>query len=277
MIKDLALAITDTPGDANALETALALADHAGAHLTVIKTVYMPVIGAWGTALDAVATQKIEAEVRAMAEVKADRIRERLGRESVPSEVRMVELLSDGTQRAAALHARYADMTVMSSAEDSAYEGSIVHAFFSAMLLETGRPVLLVPPHYQPAVPPRHVVVAWQPTREASRALHDALPLLHAAATVDVLEIESGRDGDDEGRSAAEIVAHLARHGLEARVVVQRKRGSVASTLLRHCEQSGAELLVAGGYGHSRLREWTLGGTTHDLVRAAQLPVLFSH
>jgi nucleotide-binding universal stress UspA family protein len=130
-------------------------------------------------------------------------------------------------------------------------------------------------------VPPAsHAVVAWQPTRESTRALHDALPLLRAARTVDVVTVDpvigESRHGEEPG---ADIAAHLARHGLEANVVVHARRPqeTVAAALLRHAAESGAQLLVAGGYGHSRLREWAIGGTTRELLRTARTPVLFSH
>ena len=99
------------------------------------------------------------------------------------------------------------------------------------------------------------------------------------AESVDVVAIapEPGesRYGDVPG---ADIGEHLARHGLKVNVVgLQRGAMTVATALLRHAAETDAQLLVAGGYGHSRLREWVLGGTTDDLMRAMDLPVLFSH
>lgn len=281
MFKDLILHITDTPGDGNALDMALALAEHAHAHLTVVGSVYLPapVPGAWGVPPDASWMQRIYAETRAMAEAQAARLRDRIDRESVPSEVRLIESVAADSLHKAALHTHYADLAVMTSAQGDLGERSAVRAFFSALLLESGRPVLIVPPHCQVKMPPRHVVVAWRPTREASRALHDAMPLLRAAESVDVLEIEAGPEerSEDGAQPGADIATHLARHDLKVRVVVQQSGGSVTTELLRHCEQSGAQLLVAGGYGHSRFREWVLGGTTRELLQFAQLPVFFSH
>jgi nucleotide-binding universal stress UspA family protein len=281
MIRDLVLPITDTSGDGNALEMALALADYAKAHLAVVATIYLPapVPGAWGVPPNAASMQRIHAETRAMAEAQAERLRDRLGRETVPSEVRLVETVAASPQHKVALHTRHADLAVMTSAHgDSLGERSAVRAFFSSQLLESGRPVLVVPPPCKVKMPPRHVVVAWRPTREASRALHDAMPLLRAAGSVDVLEIEADSEArtDDGALPGADIATHLARHDLRVRVVTKRGE-SVTTELLRHCEESGAQLLVAGGYGHSRFREWVLGGTTRELLQFAQVPVLFSH
>lgn len=281
MLRDLILPITDTPGDSNALEMALALAGHAQAHLTVVATVYLPapVPGAWGVPPDAASMQRIHAETRAMAQAQAERLRDRLDREAAPSELRLIETVAANPQHKVALHTRYADLAVMTSAKDDGFgERSAVRAFFSAQLLESGRPVLIVPPQCSAKMPPRHVVVAWRPTREATRALHDAMPLLRAAESVDVLEIETEPEAraDDGAQPGADIATHLARHDLKVRVVIKRGE-SVTTELLRHCEESGAQLLVAGGYGHSRFREWVLGGTTRELLQFAHLPVLFSH
>lgn len=283
MIKDLMLALTGLPEDNNALDNALTMADHVQAHLTVVGTVRMmiPAVGDWGVAPDAASIQLIHAEIQAMADAEAARLRERLEGESVPSEVRMIETTSFDIQRECALQARHADLVMMTADNGSRAEGAVVHALFNAILLESGRPVMVVPPNHRLRMPIKHVVVAWLPTREASRALHDAMPFLKAAESVDVLEIEpAGPDArrDHGPQSGEDVAAHLARHGIKVDVVVQPQQDdTVSNALLHHCEQSGAQLLVAGGYGHSRLREWMIGGTTRELLQLAQLPVLFSH
>lgn len=282
MFKDLILPLTDSPGDASALEVALALASHANAHLAVVGTIYLPapVPGAWGVPPDASSMQRIYEETRAMAEAQAARLRERLARETTSTEVRMVESVAASALPQSAMHSHYADLVVMTSALDSKGDRLAIHAFFGALLLESGRPVLVVPPGCKATFPPRHAVVAWRPTRESARALHDAMPLLRTCASVDLVEVESGPTGhsDDGQEPGADIAAHLARHGIKVRVVVlAQHRDTVASELMEHCAQTGAELLVAGGYGHSRFREWVLGGTTRDFLDSAQLPVLFSH
>ncbi|MBF6024829.1 universal stress protein [Lysobacter niastensis] len=282
MIKDLILPLTATQGDSNAIEAALALATMAQTHLVVLDTVYMPapIPGAWSVAPDASSMQQVYTEVRAMAEAQAARLRDRLGREAVSSEVRLAETVVGGPRHVAALHARYADLAVLTSAGDNAGERSAVSAIFSGLLFESGRPVMIVPPKCTGSFPARHVVVAWRPTREATRAVHDAMPWLQMADSVDVLEVEPDPDqrSDDGALPGADIATHLARHGIKVRVVIHQQRNeSVSTALLRHCEQSNATLLVAGGYGHSRFREWVLGGTTRELLQFAHLPVLFSH
>lgn len=282
MYKDLVVPITGNAGDANALDAAVALARHMDAHLAVLELVNLPLPAPspWGLTPDS-AMSVIYTRLRDEAEARAATLRARLDKEAVSSEVRVAESLFVEPPRLAALHARHADLTVMTGGRDGGMDVEpLVHSYFSALLLEAGRPVLTVPMRYPMTVPPRHVVVAWRPRREATRALHDALPLLRAAATIDVLVVdpETGEQGDGE-QPGADIGTHLARHGLRVNVVTHKRATgeSVATALLRHAAQTEAGLLVAGGYGHSRFREWALGGTTRELLQAQHLPVLFSH
>lgn len=280
MVKDVIVPITNTAGDANALATAIALATRENAHLSVLEVfnLPMPAPSPWGLLPD-LAMSDLYTTLRAKAESDAAVWRERLAKESISSEVRVAESLFVEPPRTAALHARYSDMTVMTGARVVASDGPVIQSFFATLLLESGRPVLVVPARFKSQRPAKHVVVAWRPTREATRALHDAMPLLHAAESVDVLEVgpEDGEGGDGP-QPGADIATHLARHGLKVRVVLSERSGeSVAMALMKHVEQSGAELLVAGGYGHSRFREWVLGGVTRELLKHTAVPILFSH
>lgn len=281
MYKDLVVPITGSAGDANALDAAVALATQMDAHLAVLELVNLPLPAPspWGLTPDS-AMSVIYTRLRDEAEARAATLRTRLEKETVHSEVRVVESLFVEPPRLAALHARHADLTVMTGGRDGGIDAEpMVHSYFSALLLESGRPVLTVPGRY-PMEAPHHVVVAWRPRREATRALHDALPLLRSAATIDVLAVdpESGEQGDGES-PGADIATHLARHGLRVNVVTYKRNPgeTVATALLRHAARTKAGLLVAGGYGHSRFREWALGGTTRELLQAQHLPVLFSH
>lgn len=280
MIKDLIIPITNTAGDGNALATAVALADRERAHLTVLQIIDLPVTAdsPWGLLPD-LAISEIHDTLRARADSQAALYRGRLARESVSFEVRIAESLLVDPPSIAAIHGRYSDLIVVTAPTEDRLDAPIIDSFFSTLLLESGRPVLVVPPKFKATQSTRHVVVAWQPTREATRALHDAMPLLQAAESIDVLEVNPvGGEHGDGPMPGADIATHLARHGLKVRVVVhQRRSESVAGALSNHAERSGATLLVAGGYGHARFREWVLGGVTRELMRSASVPVLFSH
>ena len=142
------------------------------------------------------------------------------------------------------------------------------------LLMELGRPMLIVPPHVDRLAASR-VVVAWKSTREARRAVWDSLPLLRAAEKVFVVVVgEESSEGED---GAADVAAFLTRHGVASAAVLRAGfEVRVAHTLQRTAEQEGADLIVAGAYGHSRLREWAFGGVTRDLLNGTSLCCLMS-
>jgi nucleotide-binding universal stress UspA family protein len=279
MIKDVLVPITNTAGDANALAAAIALAAHEDAHLNVLECVNLPLppYGPWGNG--DLELGEIYAKCRVEAEADAVAWRERLAREAPSSEVRVIESVFTESAGLAAQHARCSDIIVMTMATGVLGDAMIIRDFFTTLLLESGRPVLLVPPDYAWR-PAKHAVIAWRPTREATRALHDAMPLLRAAEWVDVLEVDIANDeACDSPPPGGDPTTHLRRHGLKARAVSCRSHGgSVASALIKHTQDSGADLLIAGGYGHSRFREWVLGGATRELLSGAcSVPILLSH
>jgi nucleotide-binding universal stress UspA family protein len=280
MIQDLMLPITDTSGDPNAISAAIALAAAYEAHLSVVQPVNLPlpISSPWGITPDFMQSEMYE-ELRAEAAEKAAKLRARLDPENASWEVRVDEALFVDPPHAMARQARYADLGVMTAPQQGADDRAIARAFFSSMLFESGRPVLVIPPHHPIELPFRHVVLAWKPSRESTRALHDALTLLAGATSIDVVTVDPELSDDAHGEDpGVDIATHLARHDLRVNVVnLPRSGQTVANALLRHAAETEAQLLVAGGYGHSRLREWVLGGTTRELLQAIHLPILFSH
>lgn len=279
MLKDILLCVTGTRGDANALAAAIALAARMDAHLCALVMVNLPLSMplAWGALPDA-GMARVHDELRGKARAHAAEAEAQMARAGISFEVRIAESQFTEPPHAAAVHARYADLAVMTLADDEADSSPVIRRYFASLLMESGRPVLVVPPQCSAMLPIRHAVVAWRPTQDASRALHDAIPLLQLAETVDVVEVAAGAGEKGEGElPGADIAVHLARHGLNVQVVAQPRQEGTAAALLRHAEQSNAQLMVAGGYGHSRLRQWALGGVTRDLLMSAKLPVLFSH
>jgi nucleotide-binding universal stress UspA family protein len=178
--------------------------------------------------------------------------------------------------QALTIQSRYADLTVL--APPAGDDAAIAHEFFNAFLFESGRPVLVVPLNAR-VRKINKILLAWKPTREAARAVHDALALFEPKEVeVLVVDPEIGDVGHGE-EPGADIAAHLAQHGLRTNVT-RRSSGlmSVATTVLLHAVERDADLVIAGGYGHARLREWVLGGATRDLLTARlEVPVLFSH
>lgn len=282
MIRDLMLAMTGTPADRAALEAGVELARALDAHLDVVEPVSLPMFmpAPWGGIVPDSLLQDVHASLLEKGRANVDALRGQLASRGIKFEVRLAEALFAEPPQVVAMHARHADIALLAGAAiQSSDQAAAVRRMFAGLLFEGGRPVLVVPPHHPLRWPTGHAVVAWQPTREATRALHDAMPLLRRADSVDIVVVDPASPSDGSVRlDGADIATHLARHGMKVDVV-QRERGSssVASTLLRHAADTGAGLLVAGGFGHSRLRQWMLGGTTLELMDSAHLPVLFSH
>ena len=279
MFKDLLVPMTGAPGDIDALTMAIDLASKLDAHLSILELVNLPMMetGPWGLMpQDLVDTYKT---LREQGERNVATLRARMAKEQVSSEVRIVESLFVEPYQMAAHCAHYADLTIVAGSVGDSTEGADTHAYIGSLLVESGRPVLVVPPRCKLPMPPRRIVAAWKPSREATRAFHDALPLLRTADVVDIVIFNpTSGERDDGEQPGADIATHLARHGVKVNVVVlQAGTFSVGFALNQHAESISAHLLVAGGYGHSRLREWALGGTTRDLLLAATVPVLFSH
>jgi len=170
--------------------------------------------------------------------------------------------------------ARAADLVILGRRSSGAPAYAVDPA---DVLMAIGRPVLVVPPRPDRDPTGWPAVIAWKDSRESQRAATAALPLLCRASTVHVLEV-CGEDAEAAGMRTADVVAWLQRHGVKAEAHVKpRGEGTVARTILDFAGTRGAGLIVSGGYGHARLREWALGGVTHELLASATVPVLFSH
>lgn len=145
------------------------------------------------------------------------------------------------------------------------------------LILESGLPVLVLPPR-QTEFDARHVVVGWKPTRESNRVLGDALPFLVRAEAVSVVAVRHRDEHADAEAELADVTARLARHGVRAQAVVRDvSLAPAAEVLMEFAMAHGAGLVVVGAYGHSRLRQWILGGVTRTLLETAWKPVLFGH
>ena len=144
-------------------------------------------------------------------------------------------------------------------------------------VLKVGRPVLVVPEGVG-SLRAQHVVIGWKDTREARRAVQDALPFLHEADTVAIVEIYES-DTTDAAQEHIDDVAHyLGQHKIKAGPkITLRRKGSDAAQLIRVAQDAGADLLVAGAYGHSRLGEWFFGGVTRELLASSPICCLMSH
>jgi nucleotide-binding universal stress UspA family protein len=175
------------------------------------------------------------------------------------------------------LHARYADLTVVGQGIDLKDAPHDLAFLPEELALGVGRPVLVVPRYGTFETFGERVLIAWNGSREATRAVHDALPLLTRATKVTVLSIDPEPDSGARVPSA-DITLHLARHGVSAEAdSTVALDMAVGDMLLSRAADLGANLLVMGAYGHSRVREMVLGGATRHILQHMTVPVLMSH
>jgi len=254
------------------LRCAIELARANDAHITAVYVAtpaHMPAeITGRGASLGYIAAATETAHEHAV-EVEKE-FRELCRAEGISIEWRTAE--GDHT-RIIAHHASFADITIVSQHPHD-FDHRLAMDFPDSVALHAGGPVLLLPPAYDGAPFGRKIVLAWKPTREATRAWRDALPFLKQAEEVYVLTFPEGR-ADLPG---AEIAATLARHGVTAHVVIDESgHGVSGERILADCAARSGDLLVMGGYGHSRVRELIFGGVSHHCLNHAELPVLVSH
>lgn len=176
--------------------------------------------------------------------------------------------------------AQESDLIVLNQPDPESGGASRLWQLVEDVLFGAGRPILMVPYTGRFDVVGRNVLVGWDGSRAATRAIHDSLPLLRCTERVTLLTIEQPRsvrpDSLPPGTGMAE---HLARHNLRISLARTVRAGSASDTdiILNHAADTGADLLVVGAYGHSRAREILLGGVTRALVDHATIPVLMSH
>jgi nucleotide-binding universal stress UspA family protein len=188
-------------------------------------------------------------------------------------------LVEDDTRYALLLQARYADLVVLSQ-DGPAERGlpSRVRGLPEHLALRGVRPVLVVPASYEGEPIPGIAVVGWDGGTQALRAITAALPLLAHTSAVKLVVVNPDALSDAHGEQpGADMALWLARHGARVEVVVERTKATVGDTLCALARGCGAGLLVSGAFGHSRYREWMLGGTTRELLERAPVPLLLAH
>jgi nucleotide-binding universal stress UspA family protein len=172
---------------------------------------------------------------------------------------------------------RTADL-IVAGQTDPGWDLAPLLDFPERLALEAGRPVLVVPYANRRLQTGRNIVIAWKPTREAARAVFDALPLLTAADRVHILEFKDTSETTERSTSGTSIAATLGRHGIKPTVHSKVAPDStVGDEILSFIDDVDADLLVMGIYGHSRMRELVFGGTTRHIARNMRVPTLFSH
>jgi len=279
-LKDILVHLDATPQSGSRLDLAIDLARRHEAHLTALTVIDigLPMI-AMGDASGGAAIATVVDDMRNASLAEAKRVeadyRERLRREAIPGEWRQAEgMLAE----LISLHARYADLVIIGQDDpDTAIPGSVGLA--GDVLFGAGRPVLVVPYAGTFSAVGRRVLIGWNASRESARAVNDALPLIAQAETACVLAANPRVSIEGHGEEpGSDIALHLARHGVTV-TVEHRVAPDVpdADLVLNQAADMTADLLVMGAYGHSRLREFVLGGVTRSILKQMTVPVLMSH
>jgi len=278
--KDVLVIVSEAEADEPAIALGEVLAAQSGdCHLAAAFLTPLPdeplayeptvVAGVWAELLG---------RARQEAEVERKKVEARMGRSSKPAELRAAEALSRDLGRVAAVHARYADVAVMTRPSEGAGV-ELREEIIEGVLFHSGRPALIAPPGWKGTSVGKRVVVAWDASREATRALSEADDLLEFADAVTVVTVDAKPKmfghGDQPG---ANIAGHLSRRGLPAKVQNVDSMGRSASqAILDEATALNADLIVMGGYAHSRLRELVFGGATRELLRTTTVPLLMAH
>ena len=259
------------------LDIAFALAQKFDAHLVGLYALSVTPLPGWAIAETGEFIEKQEAKARAALAESGRKVWDAAVQRSNCSKCEWRSSAADALD-AMTLHARYADLVVVAQDDGSGTSG-VSDLFCQRLLLSAGRPVLVAPYAREKRPIGDNILIAWNASREATRAVTDALPLLQGAKQVNVAAFNPGRPGGPHGEiPGADIGLYLSRHGV--RVTVSQYQADdidVGNQLLSRVADLDADLIVMGAYGRSRFSELVLGGATRTLLESMTVPVLMSH
>ncbi|MBE0412465.1 universal stress protein [Yoonia sp.] len=275
-IKNILVAYNGLPGSDAALHGAVAMQRHYGTHLTglfahggsKLSSQFKP----W-------MPQKVQDAIMQVADEAHTELRGKFDQicAAVPDQKRHWVDSGGPVQPTITAYARLYDITILGMHETAtAYGQSHIEIYPDRITYDSGRPVIIFPSSYRKPHFGKKTVVAWDGGRAASRALADATRFLEKDDPVEIVSVgRSPFSGSLPGIDAGQI---LQRHDLNVTLTeLPRDRRSIADTLVDHCQQTNADLLVMGAYEHSPLREGLFGGVTRDIGMRANIPVLMSH
>jgi nucleotide-binding universal stress UspA family protein len=276
--KDLLVQLDESPGCTARVAAALRLAGAHGAHLTGIYPIREQAPTTFiETQLPPSTRADLESEGRAAAEAALAAFRDAAGRAGVAFAARAIRVPDQAPGQGLGLHARFADLVVLGPGAPGD-AGGVAWRIPEEVVLEAGRPALVIPEGGAPAGLGERVVVAWDASRAAARALADAMPILARARSVVVATVDPQATPLAESEEGLDIAAHLHRHGIAAETrAIEAGARSAGEALLSLATEGGHDLLVMGAYGHARLRELVLGGVTRTVLDRLPLPVLMAH
>jgi nucleotide-binding universal stress UspA family protein len=258
-----------------ASDYAISVAAALDAHLTGVIFLYGPIVPVSRAGYVPPELELIERHNEAAVEAARESFRAASTRAGIDAEPLMLSASLVGAGDQFGQIARRFDLAVVGQAEPET--GAVEENIVEAALFDSGGPLIIVPYIQKAALKLDRIVVCWDGGRAAARAIRDATPFLQRAGRIEVV-IVSNEPGKQDLIDRSDMGAHLARHGLN--VMVKRMPlgdVDVAAVLLSHAADEDVDFIVMGGYGHSRWREFVLGGVTRSMLRTMTSPVLMSH
>jgi nucleotide-binding universal stress UspA family protein len=276
--KNLLVHVDDTRACAARVRAAIDLAIAHEAHLSGVYVIPDPSPATFaGGYLPPEMLETFRQAARERADAALARFTEAAQRNRISFETRTDRVIYPAMADALATHARHADVVILGQEDPD--DAETPRSLPEDVTLASGRPTLVIPYIGPAATLGRRVTVAWDASREAARAVNDALPILTRAEAVGVVSVNPGETPFGHGEQpGAEIALHLARHGIKVEVQrIESREVDVANTILSHIADQSSDLLVMGAYGHSRLRELVLGGVTRTILHDMTVPVFMAH
>jgi len=276
MIKDIVVNLTGGHPQDFASDYAISLAAGLGAHIAGVAFIYEPVVP--GSVLGGIPTDLIEAQRSQNTTAAKDaiaRFESAAKAAAVSAETRMVDASLAGAPDLFGRITRRYDIAVVGQARQE--QGASEELMIEGALFGSGRPLIVVPHTHKQGLKLDRIVICWDGSRPAARAIADSLPFLQRAKSIDIVVVTGERDKSGE-ITGTNMRRHLARHGVTVEIKhITRGGAGVQNAILAHAADTGADFMVLGGYGHSRLREFILGGVTRSILRSMAVPVLMSH
>lgn len=279
-IRDILVHLDTAATCAQCVEAAAALARRTDAHLVGLAfALESSLLQYYGGKLSLDVGEGYSRAAHEAAEQAVETFVQIAGLAGVSHESRIVECSTMELSERIAFQGRHVDMTFLEQPSPDKDNRGLMATLLEGVLFNTGRPVYIVPYIGRRETPVRKAVIAWDGGYKSARAVNDAIPLLQARGETVILVVDAERRKKSHGPNpGADIAAHLKRHGVEASISrVSSGNVDISTTILNFVSDAGADLLVMGAYGHSRLRERTFGGVTRTILDQMTVPVLMSN
>ncbi len=268
--------LVDLDGHRASTQIALDLATITDSHVTGIATAVDPILPGYSTL--AVPAEYMEISVKQTEDAIKNALNEfsKLAtKANVRFETSSIKMISGGIAEPLLANCRFTDLLVVG--QDNPDEPEPMREFIvESMLFDSGIPVLVVPYIYRSGFSHQHAMIAWDGSNTATRAIHASIPILGFFEKTTIVMVQHSDQSDTQ--MGADLAKYLARHGANVLIkTIQKPPMNTTTAILNYISDEGVDLLIMGGYGHSRMRELILGGVTKGMLDSMTVPVLMAH